>query len=496
MDRDAGDALPTVREINTRLRHALLDLAEREATIRRQAERLALLNEFARLVGGSLDLGSIFGVVVRQVAAYLGAARCSVARYERAEDVFCVAAAWQRDDAPPFPDGDVFPSGESSLGIVLRTRAPLVTPDTRVAPAEPLRRLGRQGLLSVASVPIIMGGGVWGALNVAYLEPGAATDEHADFLAAIATHLSVAIHNAELYARLRAAHEELQRTQEQVVQQERLRALGQMASGIAHDLNNALAPVVGFTDLLLSFPSTLDDREKTLRLLRLVQAGAADAASVVARLKEFYRQRGADEVLVPVSLAQVAEVAVALAQPRWKDQAQASGATISVRTELGEAPPIAGHEPELREALVNLLFNAVDALPDGGDIVVRTYGRTGGGSGGREEAHAVLEVADTGAGMPEEVRRRCLEPFFTTKGEMGTGMGLAMVYGTMTRHGGTLEVDSAPGRGTTIRLVFPAGGRRSEAGSAGGGRRAGAAPHPGRVPARGRARGGQRGGRR
>jgi PAS domain S-box-containing protein len=250
---------------------------------------------------------------------------------------------------------------------------------------------------------------------------------------------------------LAAALDELRAAQATLVEQERLRALGQMASGIAHDFNNALAPVVGFSELLLAVPDALADTAQVREYLELIHTGATDAASIVERLREVYRPREEDEAFGPVDLPRIVEQVVALCQPRWRDQARADGRTITVETDLVAVPSVPGREPELREALTNLIFNAVDAMPAGGTITVAA--RPAPGEGG----DVLLSVADRGVGMSEDVRRRALEPFFTTKGTRGTGLGLSMVHGIVQRHGGTLEIESHVGRGTAITLRLPSG---------------------------------------
>lgn len=250
----------------------------------------------------------------------------------------------------------------------------------------------------------------------------------------------------ETNARLQEALTELQRTQKQVVQQERLRALGQMASGVAHDFNNALAPIMGFSELLLLRPETRANTTKLTHYLEVMNTAAKDAAHIVRRLREFYRSREESETLSPVQLSRLVEEAVSLTQPRWKDQAQASGIQIRVETDLCDTPPISGREADLREVLTNLIFNAVDAMPRGGTLTLRTRA---------DQQHVFLELADTGTGMTEEVRKRCLEAFFTTKGAKGTGLGLAMVHSIVRSHDGSLEIESAPGKGTKFTLRFP-----------------------------------------
>jgi CheY-like chemotaxis protein len=181
--------------------------------------------------------------------------------------------------------------------------------------------------------------------------------------------------------------------------------------------------------------------------LPLVLQAIEDVAATVARLREFYRPREAQAEPLPVGLNPLVEQLVELTRARWSDMPQQRGIVVNVRTELAPGlPDVLGSQSELREALTNLVFNAVDAMPEGGTITLRTS---------TEAQAVVLEVIDTGIGMSEETSRRCLEPFFSTKGERGTGLGLAMVYGIVKRHGAEIRILSAPGKGTTMRIAFP-----------------------------------------
>jgi signal transduction histidine kinase len=250
----------------------------------------------------------------------------------------------------------------------------------------------------------------------------------------------------EVNRELEKALVELKATQQQVIQQERLSALGQMAAGIAHDFNNTLMPILGFADVLLQNETMLDDKAETRRCLEMLRTSAKDAASVVSRLREFYRPADSDEEFPIVDLAKLVEQAVALTEPKWRGLTQARGIPVHVRTDFKGYPMVAGDESALREVLTNLLFNAVDAMPQGGSVLLETS---------IENERAVVRVADTGTGMTETVRRRCLEPFFSTKGEHGTGLGLSMVYGIVERHRGQLEIESAVGQGTTFIIRLP-----------------------------------------
>ena len=233
----------------------------------------------------------------------------------------------------------------------------------------------------------------------------------------------------------------------ETLQQERLLALGQMSSGIAHDINNAMSPLALYTASLLETERTLSDRVRNY--LEMVQRVVADVTITVGRMRDFSRKREPGMVLNPIDLNKLARQVIDFTRVRWKDMLEQSGHVIATETELAEnLPQIMGIEGEIREALTNLVFNAVDAMSEGGTLAIRTRVSAKGAG------HVEIEVADSGCGMDEETRRRCLEPFFTTKGERGTGLGMAMVYGIVQRLSGQLEIDSAPGLGTTIRLTF------------------------------------------
>jgi signal transduction histidine kinase/CheY-like chemotaxis protein len=252
------------------------------------------------------------------------------------------------------------------------------------------------------------------------------------------------------------AYDELRRTQQSVVQQERLRALGQMASGVAHDINNALSPITAYTELLLC---TLPDMaEGTRERLKQVRQAAEDVAQIVARMREFYRRDLESDRLEKVNVNQAIEEVVELTRPRWRDLAQRQGISIRVNVETEpKLPSLVCNACDLREALTNVVFNAVDALPQGGIITVvsRCVTKPDLLKGG-EQQELQIEVRDNGIGMDERVRQHCLEPFFSTKLQTGgTGLGLAMVYGMVRRHDGNIEIESAPNQGTCVRLIFP-----------------------------------------
>ena len=245
---------------------------------------------------------------------------------------------------------------------------------------------------------------------------------------------------------LQKALGDLQASQRQVVQQERFRAFGEMAGGVCHDFNNALMAIIGYTELLLQNDALIDDRSLLLDYLKTMNTAGRDASHVVSRLRDFYRPREESDVFAAVDINDLVEEVVPLTKPKWHGQALETGRIIRVELELQKLPPVLGNGAELRETLMNLVFNAVDAMPSGGTITLRTVPL---------ENAVRIEVADTGTGMTEEVRQRCLEPFFSTKGENGTGLGLAMAFGIIRRHEGTMNIETAPGKGTTFVLTLP-----------------------------------------
>jgi signal transduction histidine kinase len=248
---------------------------------------------------------------------------------------------------------------------------------------------------------------------------------------------------------LERTNEDLRQTQQAAMQHERLRALGQMASGIAHDINNAISPVTLYTETLLESESNLSTR--TRQYLRTIHQAISDVAATVSRMREFYRKREPQLTLAPIDLNATLQQVAELTHARWYDMPQRRGTAIELRMELApELPPVMAVENEIRDALTNLIFNAVDAMPEGGTLGLKT--RPVSDSTSRQRI--AVEVSDTGVGMDENTRRQCLEPFFTTKGERGTGLGLAMVYGMVRRHSAEIEIESTPGRGTTVRLIF------------------------------------------
>ncbi len=249
-------------------------------------------------------------------------------------------------------------------------------------------------------------------------------------------------------SQLEDAINQLKQTQDTVIAEERLHALGQMAAGIAHDFNNYLSPIIGLSELILTRPRLIDEHEKVLKFLRAIHQAGLDAALVVRRLREYYRTADVDDQVEVIDLKQVVEQTIELTQSRWGDQSQSTDARYRITTNLQSAG-VSGRASELRQMLVNLIFNALDAMPNGGELSLTIE------SDAERPAIVHLEVNDTGVGMTPEVRKRCLEPFFTTKGASGTGLGLATAYGIVKRHHGDIQIESEVEQGTRVVITLP-----------------------------------------
>jgi signal transduction histidine kinase/CheY-like chemotaxis protein len=236
---------------------------------------------------------------------------------------------------------------------------------------------------------------------------------------------------------------EQERIREQYSQIEKLSALGELASGVAHDFNNTLAGILGRAQLLLN----TNDPAKIESGLNIIIKTAKDGAKTIKRIQDFARQRR-DHAFTPVAVDQLLLDVSEITRPRWKDHAEAANVHISLELRISSNVLVLGDESELREVLVNMVFNAVDAMPNGGTLTLAT----------REAGGAVeISVTDTGTGMSDDVRSRIFDPFFTTKGKAGMGLGLAVSYGIIRRHEGTVEVESEANRGTSFRITLPSG---------------------------------------
>lgn len=294
---------------------------------------------------------------------------------------------------------------------------------------------------SQITLPLISSGAIFGGL-VLLLAPGHELEaEQKRIAAAVVDLCATALGRADHVAKLVQANAELRASREVLARTEKLRALGQMAAGVQHDLRNVLNPL-GMHAQIAERALAKGDKDTALASIQECKAVIRRGTEMLDRLRAFSRQ-APSEAAHEVDLNALAREAVTIARPRTSAR---GGALARINEDLGTVGPVIARGEEVVAALVNLIVNAIDAMASGGTITVKT---------GQSDSEAWVSIADTGPGMTAEVQAHVFEPFFTTKGTEGTGLGLSMVFATMQRHRGRVSLESAPGQGATFTLFFP-----------------------------------------
>jgi PAS domain S-box-containing protein len=424
------------------------NITERKQSERTLAERTRQL-EAVRAIGveisRELDPGRLLELVVRRAVESVGGEGGVFMLWDdRAQTL--APHAWH---GCGHRIADIRPRlGEGLAGAAAAQRRGLLTNAYASSPYASPAVLAHTPVAAALAEPLVYQDRLLGVLVVYHVEPGRTfTGQHQSLLSLLATQAAIAMENARLFAESRQSYRELQRAQERLIQAEKLRALGEMSAGVAHDLNNVLAAVLGQAELLQMHVTDPDARG----WLRILEMAARDGARIIQRLQDFSRQRPG-RPSAPVVLAAAVSEALTITRHRWKEEPAHRGARIEVRTAVEHLPPVLGDDAEIREVLTNLITNAVDAMAGGGSLEIT--GRVVEPGGAERRGWVEVYVADTGTGMAEEVRRRVFDPFFTTKGTHGSGLGLSVVYGIMERRGGHIGVASVPGQGSIFTLRF------------------------------------------
>lgn len=428
------------------------DITERKVVERRlhaQLGRMNLLDRISRAIAERQDLPSILQAVVSHIESDLPLAFACACLYDSSTQRLTVAQVGARSGALAevlhLEQGAPIPVDQNGLARCCTAGELVYEADLTQVPFDFPRKLAGAGLRALVVAPLQLERKVVGTLVAARREAGSFSSGDCEFLRQLSEHVALAAHQARLYGALETAYNDLRLTQEAAMQHARLSALGQMASGVAHDINNAITPIALYAETLLEFEKGLSAQGRNY--LQVIDHAIRDVAQTITRLRAFYSRYEPTLDASPLQLNGLIDQVVSLTRARWSDIPQQRGVVIDMQAErAADLPVVQGDESEIREALINLVFNAVDAMPGGGKLLLRT---------GVDSGVAFIEVVDNGTGMDEETRRRCLEPFFTTKGASGSGLGLAMVYGMAERHGARVDIHSEPGRGTRIRLGFP-----------------------------------------
>jgi signal transduction histidine kinase len=453
-------AQDTIRQLYAELEQTNREVLALTLELEQQVDRLKLLNQITRAIDERQDLNSIMQVAVRSLEEHLPLDFGCACLLNATDSRMTVASVGRRGAELL---GDLASLDDATLqidtdGLATYLQGDLVCEgDVERNPRIFVRQLATVGLRALVVAPLRAEGKTLGALVAARRGIDSFAVDECEFIRQLSEHVGLAAHQAMLHGALEQAYEEMRRTQQAVMQQERLRALGQLAAGIAHDINNALSPASLYVQSMLERDKSLSGTAR--QYLAVVNRAIEDVGRTVGRMRMFYRPREAEFLLSSLDLNRLLREVAELTRVKWNDTSHERGIVVDLRTDLAaNLPRVMGAENEIRDAFTNLVLNAVDAMPGGGTLALRS-GPCGGGEAVLEacaEKRVFVEIQDTGVGMSEDTRNRCLEPFFTTKGERGTGLGLAMVYGMAQRHRAELEIDSAPGKGTVVRLTFPA----------------------------------------
>jgi signal transduction histidine kinase/putative methionine-R-sulfoxide reductase with GAF domain len=400
---------------------------------RRQVETLSVLHELSRAVTGELERTALVEAIGSEMARVSSVREIVVLLKQGAAEGLEVAL-----HSPPGRES-IGPDKAHKLGLMVLQAARVVSIDAALVGGD-VDGGHANHALAWLGVPMSAGNVEYGVLLIASDAPFAERDER--LLADIGQLGGLALRSARLFEERGRAYAELGAAQDSLMRAEKLRALGEMASGVAHDFNNLLAAISGRTQLLLG---RVTDATQ-LRWVNAIKRAADDGAHTVRRLQEFTRIRR-DQPFVPLDLNDIIRGALEVTETRWRNEAQSRGIVIDVEPALVPEPVMMlGNASELREVLTNLILNAVDAMPEGGRLRLGSVA---------EDTEVEAWIEDSGSGMTEEVRQKLFDPFFTTKGPKGTGLGLSITFGIVSRHGGRITVDSVLGQGTTFRLRFP-----------------------------------------
>jgi signal transduction histidine kinase/ActR/RegA family two-component response regulator len=406
-------------------------------------KQLTALSDMGKTLSSTLDLDELFKKALELLRDHFGYTACGILLLDEKKDELYVKQIMggnvEESKKLRFRVGI-----DGIVGWVAKTGEPFYAPDV----SKDLRYVsGGPSIKSEAAFPLKVRDQIFGVLNIESDEFNRFDEEDLKVLSSFASQLSISIENAQLFSDLKQTLQELKHAQDQIVQAEKLRAMGEMASGVAHDFNNVLAVILGNIQLLLHQLDRLSP-EEIREGLKVVERSSKDGAETVRRIQEFTGMRR-DKEFVSLSLNEVVKEVVNITQPRWRDQTQKKGIQIELSTQLGDIPLIMGNPHELREVLTNIFFNAVDAMPKGGKLTIATQPQT--------EDWVEVSISDTGIGMTEEVKKRVFDPFFTTKGVTNSGLGMSVSYGIIKRHGGEILIESEQGKGTAFIIHLPKG---------------------------------------
>ena len=426
-----------------------VDRARQYEEAAQRASEVQTLSAVGETLASTLDLQEVLDAIADSAIKVTGAQRAVVFEMDQAAGHLLARAV----RGMAVDKGYVVHLGQGAAGTAVAQRAPVWSPDVVAEPPPAYDSMQVQagmtlaemathfGYRAVLAVPVVSRDAVLGAVCIYWDEVHRPDEREIRLLSALARQAAIAMDNARLVSDLRRTLDDLKAAQDTLVRGATLRAVGELAAGASHHLNNLMAVVLGRTQLLLMKKPP----EAMMASLKTIERAAVDAAETVRRIQAFGRTDTRDAEAA-FDLNGTVREGIQLTRPRWEHEAQVRGARVEVIYDPVTPLRVPGRAAEIREVVTSLILNAVDAMPSGGRMVIRVQA---------DKGRAVVSVSDSGAGMSAEVKRRAFEPFFTTKGVKSTGLGLAVAYGTIRRHGGEISVESTEGIGTTVTFWLP-----------------------------------------
>ncbi|MEE9524379.1 MAG: response regulator [Thermodesulfovibrionales bacterium] len=436
------------RHLTISNRHLLEDLSQRNQKLTAAVKRLTSLIEAGCAMGSFQSISDLLSFFIELAVSELGVERSSLMLMDDESKELRIVASIGL--APDIVETVRVEMGEGIAGRVAQSGKPFLLKNNKEKiemDDQDNPELYAEAFPIALSVPIKHQNNFFGVINVTNRTNDEPFDENdISFLLGLAGQAGVAIESVRNFEELISAYESLKSTQDQLVATERLKALGQMAAGVAHDFNNVLCGIMGKTQLLSTQLLTSEIDPDTMRSeLEKIDKVCLQGAEAVKRIQDFTgirKDRPSDEI----DLNKIAENSLDITRSKWKDECEARGIAIEIHRDLDpDITHTAGNEKELTQVLCNMIFNAVEAMPKGGMLTLKTF---------RHGDNVGVVIADTGKGMNRKTREKIFEPFFTTS-ESGHGLGLSIVKGIIDRHKGEITVVSKEGSGTTFTITLP-----------------------------------------
>ncbi len=418
-----------------------------------ESEKMGAVIEKCTIINSTLNIADVLENIMKyaNLVTNSTASTLMLLDEETGELVFSVPTGPKSDELT-----DVrIPSGKGIAGWVAENEQHLLISDARKDTRfyGYIDKITGYQTKSVLCVPLMTKSKLIGVLEVINKTDDISfTEEDAILLNFFANQVAVAIENARYYGELKRKYKEEKQMQEKLAESEKLRALGLMTSGIAHDVNNMLAIIIGNIDLI----EIEDDKDKIFKKVQIIKKTAINSAKTIKRLQKYAKTKNDEPRFHVIKLNELAREAIEISTPMWKNGPHAKGLSVEIVDALTEDELIIlGDVTDLRETIINMIFNSVDAMPQGGKIHIATY---------TKNESIYLELSDNGIGMTEESKSRIFDPFFSTKGIDHSGLGMSMLYGTIKRHNGSIDIKTTLGKGTTFTIAFPKGKKKIEKG--------------------------------